>query len=109
MKIRKHILFAIIAVMAIIIYPAFVTIGHMSGAENERVVIIGEDGTESIYELCECEHSAFDRERILGKVDGGSSSYYVFKADSELEGGCIYVASSGRGRFYTLISGPPAY
>ena len=105
MKIRKNILFVILMVLVIIIYPAFINIGYMSGAENEKVVIYNDDGSESFYELCDCDHSAFDRGRIIGKVDGShNTSYYVFKADSDYEGGCIYVANMGRGDYYTLSS-----
>ncbi len=97
MKKKLPIILIILMMTAFSVYPYFVTIGRLSGIENEKVMITkGKYAGE--YILSDCSHCADDRGRIIGNLEGGYFDYYVYK--TSCEEGCIYVASSGQGSYY---------
>lgn len=101
MKRKIIIILVIAAVFAVSIFPYFMGVGRFSGIENENVIITtGSFSGE--YIISECEHSANERGRVFGKIDGGNFDAYAYKTSCEK--GCIYVASAGRGEFYTPSS-----
>ena len=80
------------------IMPFFITVGKITGAENESAEIFS-GKYKGEYILSACNHSIKDKGVIIGRMDGNITRY-VFS--TSCEDGCIYVASSGRGEFYML-------
>lgn len=101
---RKLILVSVLILVlcvALLFWKCNRTIGKLSGAENEYVIL--DNGTR--YEMCDDAHTIKDKGWIMGTVTGAyNTTYYVYSVCGESTDEYIYVAALGRGMFYRAIN-----
>jgi len=97
---KKIIICTLVAVaigLAFTFWYANRIIGHLSGPENENVIL--DNG--NCYSVCYDEHSHKDKGLILGRITGSyNTSYYVFSVKDDPDNNFIYIVSFGHGKFY---------